>query len=211
MRGTIPAHGQRILVRTSAPRRRTITALSISLLLFAPGCQPERADPSTAPTTSEASITTAHTTTAGTETSEPAVEASNGDPDPCDIAGTEMVEAAFGGTVETAVEGYADNCTYWIAGGAGSVPKVDVFHLGPADEWEEIRRQHEETAGGTIDVDGIGDRAFHPGYHGVRDVIFQAGGEVYSIVAFGGATLEQLEEVGPAVLSLASLIVAERS
>jgi hypothetical protein len=121
-----------------------------------------------------------------------------------------MVEAAFGGTVETGIEGYADNCTYWIAGGAGSVQKVDVFHVGSADEWEEVRRLHEKTAGGTTDVDGIGDRAFHPGYHGVRDIIFETGGEVYSIVAFGGATPEQLEEVGPAVLSLASMIAAER-
>ena len=43
--------------------------------------------------------------------------------------------------------------------------------------------------------------------HGVRDIIFQTGGQIYSIVAFGGATPEQLANVEPAVLSLASTIV----
>lgn len=187
-----------------------MTALSISLILCAPGCRLERTNPSTASTASAATTATSYTTTASTETNEPAEEASNGDLGPCAIADTEMVKAAFGGTVEKGIEGYADNCTYWIAGGAGSVSKVDVFHLGPADEWEEIRQRHEDTAGGTTEVNGIGDRAFHPGYHGVRDIIFQTGGEVYSIVAFGGATPEQLEKVGPAVLLLASMIIAER-
>lgn len=190
-------------------QRGVITVLCVSLFLLT-SCQSERADPSTTPVPSAADTATSVATTGATKTTEPAVAGSDGEPGPCDIASTELVTAAFGGTVEVGIEGYADNCTYAISGGAGSVPKVDVFHLGSADQWEEIRRRDEETGGGTVDVEGIGDRAYQLGYHGVRDIIFQTGGEIYKVQAFGGATPEQLEEVGPAVLSLASKIVTER-
>jgi hypothetical protein len=205
----IAANGLRILTMSGVLQRGVIIFLCLSLLLVA-GCQSEGADPTTTPVASDAVTATSVATTTATETSEPTVEVSGGELGPCDIASTELVTAAFGGTVEAGIEGYADNCTYWMSGGAGSVSKVDVFHLGSADQWEEIRNRDDETGGGTADVEGIGDRAYQLGYHGVRDVIFQTGGEIYKIVAFGGATPEQLEVVGPAVLSLASKIVAER-
>jgi hypothetical protein len=129
-------------------------------------------------------------------------------PLPCDIASPEMVEAAYGGTVGEGIEGYADNCTYWLGVGArGAVQKVDVFYLGVADDWDDIVRSYGEGGGGVIEVEGIGDRAFHPKYHGVRDLFFQHGGQVYSIVSFGGPTDEDLVEVEDAVLSLAAMIM----
>jgi len=108
------------------------------------------------------------------------------------------------------MEGFAENCTYMISGAVGGVQKVDVFYLGPATEWGETRTRYEETRMGIIEVEGIGDGAFHPVDHGVRDIIFQTGGQIYSIVAFGGATPEQLATVETAVLSLASSIVNEQ-
>ena len=205
----VAAYGLRILMMSGMLQRGVITVLCVSLFLLT-GCQSERADPSTTPIPSVADTATSVASTAATKTTEPAVAGSDGQLGPCDIASVESVTAAFGGTVEAGIEGYADNCTYAISGGAGSVPKVDVFHLGSADQWEEIRRRDEETGGGTVDLEGIGDRAYQLGYHGVRDIIFQTGGEIYKVQAFGGAAPEQLEEVGPAVLWLASKIVAER-
>jgi hypothetical protein len=198
-----------ILVVSGVLQRWVIVSLCFSLFLVA-GCQSERADPTTTPVASDADTAPNVAITTSTETSEPTVEGSDGELGPCDIASTELVTAAFGGKVETGIEGYADNCTYGISGGAGSVAKVDVFHLGSADQWEEIRRRDEETAGGTVDVEGIGDRAYQLGYHGVRDIIFQTGGKIYKVQAFGGATPEQLADIGPAVVSLALKIVAER-
>ena len=157
-------------------------------------------------TTTSAAVTMA--TTGRTETTQASSEGEEFSP--CAITDPETVGTYFEGTAGEGLEGFARNCTYFITGGLGGVQKVDVFHLGPAAAWDGIRAQYEETRMGIIEVEGIGVGAFHPVDHGVRDIVFQTGGQVYSIVVFGGATPEQLAKVESAVLSLAATIVDQR-
>jgi hypothetical protein len=192
------------------------TQTSICLLFLVSACgSQQRADLDTEPdstsvitSTTTVPATTVPATTDTTErTGSTQADSGDGESSPCEITDSEAVRKYFGGTVDNGIEGFAENCTYMISGGAGGVQKVDVFYLGPAAEWGEIRTRYEETRMGIIEVEGIGDGAFHPVDHGARDIIFQTGGQIYSIVAFGGPTPEQLANIEPAVLSLASTIV----
>ena len=188
---------------------RGIRAVSLSLIVYVSACGGQGVVSETESTTTTGLVDTTRVaeTTGTTEATATTSEDASEGPSPCDIASPEMVEAAYGGTVEKGIEGYADNCTYWIDGARGSVLKVDVFYLGVADDWEDIVSRQEADWGGIIEVEGIGDRAFHPIYHGVRDLFFQHGGQVYSIVSFGGPTEESLVDVEAAVLSLAAMVV----
>lgn len=125
---------------------------------------------------------------------------------PCAITDAVTVAEHFGGTVSEGIEGFADNCTYGIRGGIGGTQKVDVFLVGAAETWESVLARYEETRGGVIEVNEVGEAAFHPVDHGVRDIVFRDGSSIYSIVAFGGATEEQLVDVETAVKGLASAI-----
>jgi hypothetical protein len=162
--------------------------------------------------TRSTSVTTSTTSVRGTIVTTQPTTTTHADPgtedqSPCELTDREAVAEFFGGTVAEGNEGFATNCSYFIDGGDGGTQKVDVFDLGPASAWEDIRTQYEESRMGIIEVEGIGDGAFHPVDHGVRDLVFRTSGQVYSIVAFGGATPEQLSKVETAVLSLASWIV----
>jgi hypothetical protein len=84
---------------------------------------------------------------------------------------------------------------------------VDVLWIGPADEWEEIKSTYAETRGGIIVADVLGAEGFHPVDHGVRDLIFRTGENVYAVLGFGGPTPETLAALGDAVLALAEAII----
>jgi len=160
--------------------------------------------PKAAETTANSEATEAVDTTEGDEAI-PGIGA------PCDMVDPETVEDAFSffdASVDRGIEGYAQNCTYWLD--TESVPKIDVFHLGTADQWDRIRSGWEETGGGIVEVDGLGDAAYHPTvYHGENDLVFMIGDHVFSIVAWGGSTDETiLTEMGEAVKALAQAIVA---
>lgn len=162
----------------------------------------------TAPAAPDAEPTT---TTAAPDTTEGA-EGIPGIGSPCDIADVTMVEKAFEAfdlSVEKGLKGYAENCTYWLGSGFG---KIDVFYEGAAGEWERLKADWEAQEGGIVEVDGIGEGAYHPTkYHGVRDLVFMAGDHIFLIVTHGGADEASLAKVEVAVKALASSIVDKHS
>jgi hypothetical protein len=124
--------------------------------------------------------------------------------DPCVIAEPEMVEEAFGGAALGELR-IGVTCRYGLEGGAAQW--ADVLWIGPADEWEELKSTYAETRGGIILADILGAEGFHPVDHGVRDLIFRTGENVYAVLGFGGPTPETLAALGDAVLTLAEAIV----
>jgi hypothetical protein len=115
-----------------------------------------------------------------------------------------MVEDAFG--AETLGElKIGVTCRYGLVG--LSTQWVDVLWIGPANEWDQIKSQYDESRGGITEVDVLGKEGFHPGDHGVRDLIFRTDDNVYAVLGFGGPTPDMLATLGDAVLALAELIV----
>jgi hypothetical protein len=115
-----------------------------------------------------------------------------------------MVEEAFGGEVLGELK-IGVTCRHGLEGGAAEW--ADVLWIGPAEEWEEIKSTYSETRGGIIEVDVLGAEGFHPVDHGVRDLIFRTGEDVYAVLGFGGPTPETLAALGDAVLALAEAII----
>lgn len=103
---------------------------------------------------------------------------------PCDLADAAQVSTFFSGTVADGVEGVARNCTFAITD--GDVTSVDVFYFGDASVWDGTRSGFETNRGGVTDVDGIGDEAFYPNDMGERELVVQAGGEIFAITVFAG-------------------------
>lgn len=184
-------------------------AVALFSIVYVSACAGQGAVSETETTTTTVVVDTSRVaeTTSTSEASGTLSEDTSEGPSPCDIANPEMVEAAYGGTVGSGIEGYAQNCTYWLLGARGSIQKVDVFYHGAVEDWDEILERYGEGGGGVIEVEGVGDGAFHPGFHGVRDLFFQYDGQVYSIRSFGGPTQEDLVEVEASVLSLAAMIM----
>lgn len=103
---------------------------------------------------------------------------------PCDLADAAQVGTFFSGTVADGAEGVARNCTFQITD--GDVTTVDVFYFGEASGWDGTRSGYESNRGGVTDVDGIGDEAFYPNDMGERELVVQAGGEIFVITVFAG-------------------------
>ncbi|CAN5832271.1 hypothetical protein BH23ACT4_BH23ACT4_15880 [soil metagenome] len=125
--------------------------------------------------------------------------------DPCVIAEPEMVREAFGGEALGEMK-IGVTCRYGLEGGA--VDWADVVWIGLGSEWEEIKSRYAETRGGIIEVDVLGVEGFHPVDHGVRDLVFRSGENVYAVLVLGGPTPDTLAALGEAVLALAEGIVA---
>jgi hypothetical protein len=102
----------------------------------------------------------------------------------CDLADVEMVQSVFPGTFAEGVEGQARNCDFALED--GPVFSVSVFHYGSADGWESTRGGFEENRGGVTDVEGIGEAAYFPNDQGARELVVQAGGEIFSVTVFTG-------------------------
>jgi hypothetical protein len=115
-----------------------------------------------------------------------------------------MVATAFGGTSGEGVPGIARNCAYEIEGGATS--RVDIYYYGTASEWDGIRAGFEANRGGTTDVPGIGDGAFHPGDAGPTELVVLAGDVVYSVSAGFNAGAEIDADVAALALAIAIAI-----
>jgi hypothetical protein len=151
-------------------------------------------------------ISTAGTDSSTTAAPETTTAVGENDPstDPCLIAEPEMVEDAFG--AETLGElKIGVTCRYGLVG--LSTQWVDVLWIGPANEWDQIKSQYDESRGGITEVDVLGKEGFHPGDHGVRDLIFRTDDNVYAVLGFGGPTPDMLATLGDAVLALAESIV----
>ena len=95
-----------------------------------------------------------------------------------------MVQAAFAGTFAEGVEGEARNCSFTLE--EGPTFSVSVFHYGSADDWDSTRQGFETNRSGATDVEGIGDAAFFPVDTGPRELVAQAGGEIFSVSVFTG-------------------------
>ncbi|MCI0544156.1 MAG: DUF3558 domain-containing protein [Actinobacteria bacterium] len=177
-------------------RRRLPTLMTI-ILLVSCTASGETTDGETPSTVESAATDVPQTTVAADPTTPP------GD-DPCSLATPEMVAAAFGGTVAPGQPGIARNCTYQITGGIDD--SVDVYHYGTADSWDGVRQGFEDNRGGTTDVPGLGDEAFHPNDMGPMELVVSAGGVIFSVggnmFGPGGAEIEA------AVLALAEAIAA---
>lgn len=122
---------------------------------------------------------------------------------PCDLADASLVQAHFGGTVTEGVEGSARNCSFEIEG--GEAISVDVFYYGSASGWEGTKSGYEENRGGVTDVDGLGDGAYFPNDTGPRELVVQAGDEIFAVTMFTGfedpppAAIETLEGLAEAI------------
>jgi hypothetical protein len=158
----------------------------------------------------DASITTTTATeeTPATETTLGGITTTTGgggfaDVDPCDLATSEMVAAAFGGTASDGVPGVLPIiCDYAIDG--GSSPSVSVYYYGAASNWDGIRSGFESNRGGTTDVPGIGEAAFYPNDAGPTELVVLAGDLAFSVSAgFGGS-----DEVNADIAELATAIAA---
>jgi hypothetical protein len=103
---------------------------------------------------------------------------------PCDLADAEMVEASFAGTVSEGVEGDFFNCDFEVEG--GRVFSVTVFDYGDADGWDSTRQGFVDNRTGVTDIEGLGDRAFYPNDTGARELVVQAGGQIFSVTVFSG-------------------------
>jgi hypothetical protein len=103
---------------------------------------------------------------------------------PCDLADAEMVQAAFAGTFAEGVEGEARNCSFALE--EGPTFSVSVFHYGDADGWDSTRGGFEDNRGGVTDVEGVGEAAFFPNDMGARELVVQAGGDIFSVTVFTG-------------------------
>ncbi|HSK07615.1 MAG TPA: hypothetical protein VK990_08865 [Acidimicrobiia bacterium] len=103
---------------------------------------------------------------------------------PCDLADAEMVGASFAGTVSEGVEGDFSNCDFEVEG--GSVLSVSVFDYGDADGWDSTRQGFVDNRSGVTDIDGLGQRAFHPNDTGARELVVEAGGRIFSVTVFSG-------------------------
>lgn len=102
-----------------------------------------------------------------------------GSEDPCALATSEMIRGAFGGTVADGEAGQARNCQFAIEG--GSAPVVYVYHYGSADAWDGVRSGFDDNRGGTTDIGGLGDAAYHPGDMGPSELVVSAGGVIFSV------------------------------
>lgn len=121
----------------------------------------------------------------------------------CDLADAALVGESFNGDVAEGVEGTSRNCTFDITG--GDVVSVSVFYYGTDDGWEGTRSGFEANRGGTTDVAGVGDEAFHPNDVGPSEIVARAGGQIYSVTVFAGFT-EPTQAVLDSVSSLATAI-----
>ena len=187
------------------PGKLVYTVLGSALLLT--GCSSTTGEEppasSSAPPVATTTSTRTTPTTIGSTTTTSLGSASSA----CDLATPEMVEMAYGGEVDEGIEGYADNCTYWLEGAEVAVTKVDVFDLGAADGWDDLVDKQIADWGEVIEVEGVGQDAFHPTYHEGRDLFFRTDDNIYSIISFGGIEGESLDRVTAAVLSLATAII----
>ncbi len=186
------------------------TSIFVAMILVIVACGETSTGDPTSSTAAPVASTTTSTTTAPSTTSA-STSTTVDESSACDLATPDMVEMAYGGDVDKGIEGYADNCTYWIDGADLAVTKIDVFDLGPADGWDQLVEKQTADWGGVIDVDGIGQAAFHPTYHEGRDLFFRTEDRIYSIISFGGVEGESLERVTEAVLSLAAAILDHSS
>jgi hypothetical protein len=101
--------------------------------------------------------------------------------DACSLATPEMVSSAFGGTASDGEPGIARNCTFAITGGVDE--SVDVYHYGSSADWDGVRQGFEENRGGTTDVPGLGDEAFHPNDQGPLELVVRSGDVIFSVAA----------------------------
>jgi hypothetical protein len=123
------------------------------------------------------------------------------------LATSATVGAVFGGVVSaqfdsqtfTEMAGEVRRCMYTLEGASTSFVEVD--YLGAADAWPGVREGYDEFRGPLIDVDGIGDEAFHP--TGRQHLVVLAGDVVFSVDTF------EMEGSEEEVLELARRIAAD--
>lgn len=125
---------------------------------------------------------------------------------PCDLADAELVGSAFAGTVAEGVEGEFRNCDFEIEG--GPVLSVTVFDYGNSDGWDSTREGYVDNRGGVTDVDALGDGAFFPNDTGARELVVQAGGQIFSVTVFSGFE-EPTAEVINGVADLSNAIAQD--
>lgn len=123
-----------------------------------------------------------------------------GDEDPCSLVDATTVAESFGGESASGMAGNARNCSFTITNGI--VPNVDVFHYGASSAWESTREGFEDNRGGTTDVSGVGDEAFHPNDRGPTEIVVRSGDIIFSVSVF----LLKGPEVEAAILDLAGEI-----
>jgi hypothetical protein len=126
---------------------------------------------------------------------------------PCDLTDATEVESVFGPTVSDGVEGEARNCSF--EHDPGPVTSIDVYYFGSADGWDGTRSGFEDNRGGTTDVDGIGDAAFHPNDVGPAELVVSAGGEIFAITVFTGLFEDPNPSVADDVAELATQIAGD--
>jgi len=126
---------------------------------------------------------------------------------PCDLVDASEVESVFGPTVSDGVEGEARNCSF--GHDPGPVTSIDVYYFGGADGWDGTRSGFEDNRGGTTDLAGIGDEAFHPNDTGPQELVVRAGGEIFAITVFTSLFEDPDPAVAVAVAELATLIAAD--
>jgi len=131
---------------------------------------------------------------------------SGGISSPCDLADAELVGSAFAGNVAEGVEGEFRNCDFEIEG--GPVLSVTVFDYGSSDGWDSTREGYVDNRGGVTDVDGLGDGAFFPNDTGARELVVQAGGQIFSVTVFSGFE-EPTAEVSNGVADLSNAIAQD--
>jgi hypothetical protein len=100
----------------------------------------------------------------------------------CDLTEPEVVVEAFGGTADGETEGTARNCTYALQGADAS--QIDVFHFGPASDWDTQRSSFDANDGPVTDVAGVGEEAFTPASGGSNAVVVRAGDVIFEVVAY---------------------------
>jgi hypothetical protein len=131
-------------------------------------------------------------------------ESGGGIDSPCDLTDAAQVESVFGPSVSEGVEGEARNCSF--EHDPGPVTSISVYYFGDADGWDGTRSGFEDNRGGTTDVSGIGDEAFHPNDTGPAELVVSAGGEIFAITVFSGLVEDPDPSVADDVAELATLI-----
>lgn len=122
---------------------------------------------------------------------------------PCDLADAALVGQHFMGSVAAGVEGEARNCSFDIEG--GDVLSVTVFYFGDASGWDGTRDGYVGNRGGVTDIDGLADEAFYPNDSGEKELVVQAGGEIFAVSVFNllsdppPAALESLQSLARAM------------
>ena len=157
--------------------RRAAAALPAAPLLALAACSGAgTAASSAAPTTSAAAGPAPSAT--GPAPSSPAAAAGGSALAPCDVTEPAVVASVFGGTAQGEQPGSARNCTYRLSG--GTVPQVEVFSYGPADQWDGVRGGYVANRGGVTDVTGIGDAAFRT-KDAVAEVVVRTARGIFSV------------------------------